>query len=80
MKIDPALTDINSRQFKTQMKKMAAQFEFCFILNVFCLACNSMPENDHLCANKGDNYLLTFFLASSNNIKVGKSLRANTFF
>ncbi len=38
MKFDAALTDFNSRQFKAQMNKMAAQFEFCLILNVFCRA------------------------------------------
>ncbi len=80
MKFDAALTGFNSRQFKTRMKKMAAQVEFCLILNVFCRACNSMPENDHLCTNKGHNNFLTSLLASSKNINVGKSLRANTFF
>ncbi len=32
---DAALTDFNSRQFKTWMKKMAAQVNFCLFRNVF---------------------------------------------
>ncbi len=45
---DAALTDYILRQFKTRKKKMAA----CFV-TLFCLACNTVPENWHICVNKG---------------------------
>ncbi len=57
---DTALTDFNARQFKTWMNKMAAQVDFfCFLMFFFCLACNMVPENWHICVNKGLTYLLT---------------------
>ncbi len=37
---------------------MAAEVNFCLFLNVlFCLACNTVPENWHICAHKGLTYL-----------------------
>ncbi len=60
MNFDTALTDFNSRQFKTWMKKMAAQVNlFCFLMFFSCLACSMVPENWHICVNKGITYLLT---------------------
>ncbi len=38
---DTALTDFNSRQLKTWMKKMTAQVNFWIF---FCLACNTVPK------------------------------------
>ncbi len=59
MNFGTALTDFNSRQFKTWMKKMAAQVEFCLFLNVFFLSgLHMVPENWHICVNKGPTYLL----------------------
>ncbi len=58
---DKALTDFNSRQFKTRMKKMAAQVNFfCFLMFFFCLDCKMVPENQHICVNKGITYLRDF--------------------
>ncbi len=38
---------------------MAAQATFCLFRNVFfSLACNTVPENWHICVNKGHTYLL----------------------
>ncbi len=31
-----------------------------FFLMLFCLACNSVPENWYICVNKCQTYLLTF--------------------
>ncbi len=57
--VGTALTNFNPGQFKTWMKKMAAHVNFCLFLNVFgCLACNMVPENKHICVNKGRTYLL----------------------
>ncbi len=40
------------------MKKMAAEVNFCLLLNVFfCLACNTVPKNWHICGNKCLTYL-----------------------
>ncbi len=37
---------------------MAAEVNFCLFLNVlFCWACNTVPENWHICVNKGLTYL-----------------------
>ncbi len=59
MTFDAAPTDFILRQCKTRMKKMAAQVNFCLPLNVFfCLACNTVSENWHICVNKGLTYLL----------------------
>ncbi len=54
-----ALADFSSRQFKTRMKKMAAQVDFCLFRNAFlsCLQYGAR-ENWHICANKGLAYLL----------------------
>ncbi len=44
------------------MKEMAAQVNFfCFLMFFFCLACNMVPENWHICVNKGITYLLTTY-------------------
>ncbi len=71
MKFDVALSDFNSCQFKIQHEWRKWPLKF---LNVFCRACNSMPENDQLCANRGHNYSLTLLLASSKNINFGKTI------
>ncbi len=36
---------------------LAAQVDFCLFLNGFRLACNTAPENWHMCVNKGLIYL-----------------------
>ncbi len=37
---------------------MAVQVNFfCFLMFLFCLACNMVPENWHICVNKGVTYL-----------------------
>ncbi len=33
-----------------------------FLYNFFCLACNIVPENWHICVNKGITYLLSYCL------------------
>ncbi len=44
---------------------MAAQVNFCLFLNVFfCLACNTAPENWHICVNRGLTYLLIYLKKS----------------
>ncbi len=57
MKFDTALHDFNSRQFKTWPFKLISA---CFLM-LFCLACNAVPDNWHICVNNGLIYLLTYF-------------------
>ncbi len=70
MTFDAALTDLISPQFKTQMKKMAAQVDFCLFCSVFCVACNTVPENWHTCVNKGLTYLLNREYNVTDELKV----------
>ncbi len=52
---DTALTDFNSRQWPLKM------ISACFLM-LFCLTCKPVPENCHICINKGlIYYLLTKF-------------------
>ncbi len=45
------------------LKKMAAQVNFfCFFNVCSYLACNVVPENWHICVNKGITYLLKSYL------------------
>ncbi len=46
MNFDTALTDLNSSQFKTRCFRLVS---WCFSV----LACKSVPENWHICVNKG---------------------------
>ncbi len=56
-----------SSQFKAWMKKMAAQVNlFCFLMFFFCLACNMVPENWHICVNKGITYFYYYLDLQSN--------------
>ncbi len=47
----------------------------CFLM-LFCLACKSVPENCHICGNKGFAYLLSVTHGDSNNLqlKMGKNM------
>ncbi len=42
----------------SSIQNMAAQVNFfCFLMFFFCLACSVVPENWHICVNKGITYL-----------------------
>ncbi len=49
----------NWLQFTSIQKWPLKLISACFLM-LFCLACNSVPENWHICVNKGLNYLLTW--------------------
>ncbi len=55
---------------------MAAQVNFfCFLMFFFCLACNMVPENWHICVNKGTYQKKVSCLAQTSFTAFGERLQ-----
>ncbi len=43
---------------------------FCLLMFLVCLACNMVPDNWHICVNKGITYLLTYILCPNYQLEI----------
>ncbi len=53
---------------------MAAQVNFCLFLNaLFCLACNTVPENRHICVDRDLAYLQYRFIERTAPVLINRA-------